>query len=110
MGAVFLARQRSTGAERAVKVMLPEWRENEAFVQRFELEAKTRARIASEHVVEVIAHGIDVERKLPFIAMELLRGQTLEERCFVRGAPPKEIAIELLRQLFHGVAAAHDAR
>src|SRR5581483_1624478 len=107
MGAVYRARQRSTDALRAVKVMLPEWATSPELRERFEREARASGRIQSDHVVKIIAHGVDPVRHVPWIAMEYLTGATLEERMEQLGVPPNHTAFELLRQLFHGVAAAH---
>ncbi|MEI9938746.1 MAG: bifunctional serine/threonine-protein kinase/formylglycine-generating enzyme family protein [Pseudomonadota bacterium] len=107
MGAVFLARQISTDTLRAIKVMLPEWSQREELRVRFEQEAKVSGRIPSEHVVKIIAYGIDPARHIPWLAMEYLRGTTLEERLARVGAPPPPAMAEILRQLFHGISAAH---
>jgi serine/threonine protein kinase len=40
--------------------------------QRFAHEARIGARIASEHVVEVVSAGVDTTSALPWLAMELL--------------------------------------
>ncbi|HEU5073469.1 MAG TPA: protein kinase, partial [Polyangiaceae bacterium] len=109
MGAVFLVRQRSTEALRALKVMLPRWIANDDFRARFALEAKASARIASEHVVEVIAAGVDDTRHAPWLVMEYLRGATLADWAASAGFPTGAALGELLLQLFHGVSAAHTA-
>jgi eukaryotic-like serine/threonine-protein kinase len=109
MGAVYLAQQRSTDARRVVKLMLPGLVKSPELRERFEREARASGRIASEHVVKMIAYGVDATRGLPWLAMEYLPGATLEERVLEAGAPSPELAFEILRQLFHGVAAAHAA-
>lgn len=109
MGAVYLARQRSTDTTRVVKVMLPGLVHSPELRERFEREARASGRINSEHVVKMIAYGVDRERGLPWLAMEYLPGATLEQRLLERGVPTPELCFELLRQLFHGVASAHAA-
>jgi len=109
MGAVFLARQRSTDAMRVVKVMLSDWVQSAELRERFEREARASGRIASEHVVKTIGYGVDAVRRVPWMAMEYLPGATLDARVAEFGVPDKGTAFELLRQLFHGVAAAHAA-
>jgi serine/threonine protein kinase/tetratricopeptide (TPR) repeat protein len=109
MGQVYRVRQQSTGAERALKVMLPRWQEREDFRVRFEREAKVNALIESEHVVKVLAYGVEPESDLPWLVMEYLRGRTLEEHALKSATNAGIFAQkgELLRQLFHGVTAAH---
>jgi len=112
MGEVYRVRQHSTGAQRALKVMLPRWQQSEGFRERFEQEAKLVALIESEHVVKVLGYGIEPDGEFPWLVMEYLRGRTLEEHVRLDGAGPSawRDAGELLRQLFHGVAGAHRAQ
>lgn len=59
MGAVYVARQLSTGKCRALEVMHPQLVADERLRERFEQEARVGASIRSRHVVEVIAAGSD---------------------------------------------------
>ena len=88
MGEVYVARQDSTGRERALKVMHPWLVEDPASRLRFEREARVGARIESAHVVDVVGAGIDEPTGLPWIAMELLSGETLYEYLKARGSLP----------------------
>jgi len=109
MGAVYLAVQRSTMRQRALKVMHTEIVLDEAYRARFAQEARVASRIDSDHVVEVIAAGVDEVRGFPWLVMELLEGEELGARV-ERGqqlTPPE--AAEALAQLYHGVARAHAA-
>ncbi|MFO0557918.1 MAG: peptidylprolyl isomerase [Polyangiales bacterium] len=85
MGAVFVARQTSTGRRRALKVLHPRVVLDAKLRERFLAEARVSAEIGGEHPVDVVACGIDAQRNIPWIAMELLEGETLESR--VRRAP-----------------------
>jgi TPR repeat protein/serine/threonine protein kinase len=109
MGAVFVAEQVSTGAKRALKIIKPELLHEPKLRQRFEQEARVTSRIASDHVVGVVAAGIDLERGLPWLAMELLQGQTLHQTVSDRGALRRDVACTILRQLAHAIDAAHVA-
>ncbi|MBL8607792.1 MAG: serine/threonine protein kinase [Myxococcales bacterium] len=109
MGAVYVATQKSTAKLRALKVMHRDIVADAALKKRFEQEAKVGARVKSEHVVEVIAAGVDGPTGLPYLAMELLEGQTLRERVDVHGPlPPPEIK-DIFGELCHAMAAAHEA-
>jgi tRNA A-37 threonylcarbamoyl transferase component Bud32 len=107
MGAVYTARQRSTGKMRALKVMLPEIVADPDHRRRFEQEARIGSRIASEHVVEVIEAGID--GATPYLVMELLRGVDLKKHLERRGALPRSEVRAIFAQLCHAVGAAHRA-
>ena len=109
MGAVYVAEQISTGRQRALKLMHPGLVENPVLRAKFEQEARIGARIASDHVVEVVAAGVDAETGSPWLAMELLEGQDLATAVRARGcfAPGEVVAI--FEQLCHAVGAAHAA-
>jgi serine/threonine-protein kinase len=107
MGAVWVALQLSTGKRRALKLIHAEVDSVEAR-RRFVQEARIGARIASEHVVEVIAAGVEAETDRPFLVMELLEGESLDARV-TRGARLSWSEVsEICEQICHGLAAAHD--
>ncbi len=107
MGAVYVAEQISTGSMRALKVIRTELLHQQKLRQRFEQEAKVTSKIASDHVVSVVAAGIDPTLQLPWIAMELLQGQTLADVVRDRGPLPPSGALGILSQLAHAMDAAH---
>src|SRR5690606_32478508 len=109
MGAVYLAHQRSTDALRAVKVMLPQWTQYEELVVRFEQEARACGRIESEHVVSILSYGITPEKNMPWLVMEYLPGETIDERVRRLGSPSQHELLSILEQFFHGLSAAHRA-
>jgi len=108
MGSVFVVEQLSTGSQRALKVVREELLKESKMLARFQQEARVSARIASDHVVQVMAAGVDPATQLPFMVMELLQGETLLSRVQSRGPFERAAAIELFEQLCHALAAAHD--
>jgi serine/threonine protein kinase len=108
MGAVYVAEQLSTKKKRALKVMLPGRAGDGDLRRRFEQEAKVAALIESEHVVDVIAAGVDAQTDIPWLAMELLKGEDLESYATRRGPLPAEEVRDIFRQMCHALAAAHD--
>jgi serine/threonine-protein kinase len=109
MGAVFVAEQASTGKLRAVKLMHKELVADPKQLERFEQEARVGARIPSDHVVQVIAAGVDPATGAPWMAMELLEGQDLSAHLDARGALPPGEVLAIFRQLCHALGAAHRA-
>jgi serine/threonine protein kinase len=107
MGSVFVADQLSTGAQRALKIVRRELLHDPRLRQRFEQEARVTANIASDHVVSVVAAGIDQATQLPWLAMELLKGQTLFDLVQTRGPMAPADVAELFTQLCHAISAAH---
>ena len=108
-GAVYAATQLSTKRSRALKLMLPELVERPELRRRFDVEAHVGARIESDHVVEVIASGVEAKSGAPWIVMELLEGEELGAHVEQRGALPLREAREILGQLCHALGAAHRA-
>ncbi|MBL8684707.1 MAG: serine/threonine protein kinase [Myxococcales bacterium] len=108
MGEVYLARQRSTGALRAVKRLHAHLLSDEVSRTRFEREAKVVAKIESQHVAQVVAAGIDRERGEPFIAMEYLRGATVS-KLVANGPCSFDEALRVMMGVGHALAAAHRA-
>jgi serine/threonine protein kinase/hemoglobin-like flavoprotein/class 3 adenylate cyclase len=108
MGTVFAARQLTTGHERAIKVMHSPFALDLRARERFEQEARIGSRIASDHVVQVVAAGIDEDTRTPWLAMELLAGQDLERHIQTHGALPLSDATLVIGQVIHALGAAHD--
>jgi serine/threonine protein kinase len=109
MGAVYVVNQRSTGRERALKVMHARMAGDSGLRDKFIREATIGATIQSEHVVQVLAAGVDATSGSPWLVMELLRGHTLAAFVETKGALRQELAREIFAQLAHGLSAAHRA-
>lgn len=109
MGSVWVAEQKSTGKLRALKVMHREIVADAVLARRFVQEAKIGARIQSEHVVEVVAAGIDEASGTPYLVMELLEGADLRARLATAGPMAPALVVGVLEQICHAMAAAHEA-
>ncbi|MFO0628675.1 MAG: protein kinase [Polyangiales bacterium] len=109
MGAVYVVEQLSTGRERALKVLLPKVVDDPRNREGFGLEARVGSRIASRHVVEIVAAGIDDATGAPWLAMELLRGECLWDRVARAGPLSREQASVLFDQLGDALSKAHRA-
>ena|GEM_PF-1504494 len=110
MGAIYVVMHEGTARRMALKLMHPRYVADAKSRERFAQEARLGAIIASEHVVEVFDAGVDDERGIPYLAMELLEGETVAARLSRvgrgRGLSPAEVH-EVLRQLCSALAAAH---
>ena len=109
MGAVYVAEQIATGRERALKLMHPGLVSSRDLRDKFTLEARVGAKIASEHVVEVVAAGVDPTSGSPWLAMELLSGEDLATAIKRRGAFDGNETAAILAQVCHALGAAHKA-
>ncbi len=110
VGSVYEAVQRSTGKLRAVKLMHAWLVPDDKMRNRFIHEARIAGSVESDHVVEVVSAGIDAELGVPWIAMELLRGQTLGDYAERVGALPRADCLEVLTQARHGLQMAHNRK
>jgi formylglycine-generating enzyme required for sulfatase activity/tRNA A-37 threonylcarbamoyl transferase component Bud32 len=109
MGAVYVAEQLTTGRQRALKLMHPALVSSRELRDKFTLEARVGAKIASEHVVEVVAAGVDPSSGAPWLAMELLTGEDLSTAIKKRGAFEANETAAILAQICHALGAAHQA-
>jgi serine/threonine protein kinase len=107
MGSVYVVEQLSTQQQRALKLMHPELVRDPRLRQRFEQEARIGGQIPSDHIAQVISAGVDAASGTPWLAMELLQGETLADWIARRPTSVPEL-FEIYRQLCHAVGAAHE--
>src|SRR5436305_3310518 len=80
MGTVWVAEHLRIEAQVAVKFIDPVLvKKHPAMKSRFRREATAAAKINSPHVVRTFDHG-EMDDGTPFIVMELLEGESLEDR------------------------------
>lgn len=91
----------------ALKVMDSRYADDEQFLTRFRLEARTVARLKDPGLVAVYDQGADARH--PFLVMELIEGGTLRELLIERGPMPPHAVAAVLRPVLGGLAAAHRA-
>jgi serine/threonine protein kinase, bacterial len=80
---------------------------DQQFLTRFQLEARTVARLKDPGLVAVYDQGLDARH--PFLVMELVEGGTLRELLTERGPMPPHAVAAVLRPVLGGLAAAHRA-
>ena len=108
MGAVYHVKDRITGQDRALKVMLPSLLKNDAARQRFVDEVAISQKLAHEGVVRVYDLGEDRQRGIRFFTMEHVRGRTLHRMLYERGGKlPLNEALHIARQLCRVLEYAH---
>jgi tRNA A-37 threonylcarbamoyl transferase component Bud32 len=105
MGEVYRAFDERLRREVAIKVLARQFADSPERVRRLESEARAAAAIAHPNVVTIYDTGS--ADGVPYIASELVRGETLRS-VIDRGAIDRSTALDLLRQLVRGLAAAHE--
>lgn len=105
-GTVYEAENLIVGKKIAIKLMNTGAFAEQDSQTRFVTEARAAARIAHANVVDI--HDLGVSKNgVPYIVMELLRGETLEEVIDTRGPLAPAYACELFLQVLAGLSAAH---
>ena len=108
MGMVFEAEDLKLGRRVALKFLPEELASDPVALQRFEREAQTASALNHPNICTI--YGVEESEGQPFIAMELLEGDTLLHR--IDSSAPKRILLDMLLdvaiQICNGLQAAHD--
>jgi eukaryotic-like serine/threonine-protein kinase len=107
MGSVWVARHVQLDAPVAVKFMDQEHAASPEFRARFYREARAAANLASPHIVGVQDYGI--QGAVPYLVMELLRGEDLGRRLRRLRRIPVAEAARIAVQTGKALRRAHDS-
>ena len=104
MGAVYKAKHVGLNRYVAVK-LLPSVSNDPEMVKRLLFEARAIAKLEHPNIVQV--YDVGFQRGYFFIVMQLLQGQTLEERLTEERQIPVPTALDIITDVANGLAAAH---
>ncbi|ADK27829.1 protein kinase [Corynebacterium pseudotuberculosis] len=110
MSTVWLADDTRNQREVAVKVLRPEFSDNNEFLSRFRNEALASENIISENVVQTFDYRELTDpsgRTLCFIVMEYVRGESLADMLARKGTLDEDLALDVLEQAAHGLSIIH---
>ena len=107
MGSVWLASHKTLRSPVAIKLMDPAIAANPDALARFLREARAAATLRSPHVVQILDHGVDGDT--PYIAMEVLEGESVADRLRRLGALPPAVTARILTHVARAMARAHEA-
>jgi len=108
MGVVVAAWHLELEQRVAVKFLHPLALERADTAERFRREARSAAKIRSEHVARVIDVGI-MEGGIPYMVMEYLEGHDISDEMAKVGRLPIEDAVDFVLQAIEALAEAHAA-
>jgi serine/threonine protein kinase len=108
MGVVVAAWHLELEQRVAVKFLHPLAMERTDTAERFRREARSAAKIRSEHVARVIDVGI-MEGGVPYMVMEYLEGHDISDEMQKVGMLPIADAIDFVLQAIEALAEAHAA-
>lgn len=106
-GSVYAARHLRLGAEVAIKIVDVQDRQ-QTLVRRLEREARAVALIGHENIVSVLDFGYTSDGSA-FLVMQLLQGETVEQRLDRAGTLPLAQTCAILTQAAYALEAAHDS-
>jgi len=108
MGTVWRAEHMVLGSPIAIKLVHPENADDPQTRARFLREARAAAVLRSPHVVQILDHGLHEER-VPYIAMELLEGETLANRLEKTGGKLASSEVtKIMNQVARAITKAHE--
>ena len=105
LGTWYEAEHAATHRPALVKLMRPELTRQEA-VARFAEEIRTFALLAHPALARVYDAGVAEDGRV-YVAVERVAGRTLRERLDADGPLSPEITMAVVRQVAHGLGAAH---
>jgi serine/threonine-protein kinase len=106
MGSVWLAQHLTLESPVAIKLIDPAIAETPEALSRFMREAKAAASLRSPHVVQILDHGVD--DATPYIAMEVLEGETLAQRLERLGRLAPAETARILTHVARALSRAHE--
>ena len=105
MSVVYQAEDPDIGRSLAIKLLKHELVKKDEYRELFLREAKAAGRLSHPGIVTIYDVGIWQER--PFIAMELLEGDSLDKHLLASSVMELDKALELAHQLAHALEYAH---
>ena len=105
MAFVYEAKDRLLNRVVAVKVLRPEFVDDEEFLAKFKREAEAVANISHPNIVNVYDVGCD--GKVNYIVMEYIDGQNLKEIIKTEGTLDEYTALDITKQIAKALGAAH---
>ena len=107
MATVYRAQDLRLGRTVAIKILAPAFTADPGFVDRFTREAQASAALTHPNVVAV--HDQGVSNGFPYLVMEYVPGRTIRQVLMATGPITSAHALEIMRSVLAGLAAAHDA-
>ncbi|MCC6747449.1 MAG: serine/threonine protein kinase [Deltaproteobacteria bacterium] len=107
MGVVYRGEHSLLGKPVAIKVLHERFARRKGAADQFLKEARAASRIRHPSIVDVTDFGTSPDGSVYFI-MEYLEGESLETILARQGVVPIFKAVNIVRQIGHALAAAHD--
>src|SRR6202171_4720151 len=106
MGEVYQAHDTKLGRDVAIKVLPEAFAHDPERLSRFQREAKMLASLNHPNIATI--HGLEQSGGTSYLVMELVSGETLQERVKREGPVPVEEALAIAKQIAEALEAAHE--
>jgi Tol biopolymer transport system component len=106
MGEVYQAHDTKLGRDVAIKVLPETFAHDPERLSRFQREAKMLAALNHPNIATI--YGLEHLNGKSCLVMELVSGETLQDRINRDGAVPVDEALAIARQIVEALEAAHD--
>lgn len=106
MALVYRAKDNRTGHQVAVKILRPEFIEDQEFLERFDREAQTASKMSHHNIVNLL--DIGQEGDLRYLVMEYVNGHTLKDVIQQKGALPATVAAQIAIRILSALRHAHE--
>lgn len=108
MAYVYKARCRLLNRTVAVKVLKPEFSNDEEFLEKFKNEAQSAASLNQQNIINIFDVG--QEDSISYIVMEYVDGENLKDLIHKKGAISQELMLSLSRQIALALEEAHSKK
>ncbi len=105
MANVYLAIDLKTNQEVAVKILRPEFSQDEEFLKRFEREAQAASKVSHHNIVNLLDVGMD--SSVRYLVMEYVEGTNLKELIKEKGKVPPSIAVQITIRILSALQHTH---
>lgn len=105
MALVYKARCKLLNRFVAIKVLRPEFTEDEEFVKKFKRESQSAASLSHPNIVGI--YDVGTENNIYYIVMEYVKGQTLKDLIKAKGTLGVEFATNIAIQICYALEHAH---
>jgi eukaryotic-like serine/threonine-protein kinase len=106
MGEVYQAHDTKLGRDVAIKVLPEAFAHDPERLARFQREAKMLAQLNHTNIATI--HGLEHSGDTHYLVMELVPGDTLQQRVKRDGPVPVEEALTIAKQIAEALEAAHE--
>ena len=105
MAYVYLAQDKQTGTDVAVKILKDELTSDEEFIRRFDTEAKAASSLSYPNIVKVLDVG--QQGRMRYMVLEYVNGISLKELIMKNGHLEWEVALPIAIQIGLALDNAH---